>query len=570
MFEKANALDARIKDAKSKVQMNQGKATTTVELAVTGIQHAKCPCDRGDLLILSRERDNVYDENAIQVQLMPDSSTPTSIPTSMQQKVGYVSRQEAQVIAPYLDDASVCIQAASKIDDGSHFFFPICVSMTGPKAEALAQDLATMQASLDASMMMMSKLCISCPKHSDDVANVDHELALKCGLNRKTPRSSVQPSFKIPSSEAATIEQDSIETFGIMEDSKFTHLGWIPYNESKCQSSKCQSSSSSPTQSQWPPSDDLLMGLGLAPSNDHAWYNKYHLKAPVLWKVNAAQVLQYPSSSSSSSSTLSSNDNDDDARLMLGIEPWTEEFLKELMDFLSDPKTRIWSHVGTAYQTRKRDQLIATFGAPYILGQKDDELVVAHCQPHCQITQSLCRGKNIIHAVMHLKHVQTPGFNTIVFGLAWRGSGFSYHRDQIRELQAKDVPLCENQAVSTTVLYEKPQLDSGKETVCWLPLKGWKYYGASYDNPYLAKYQLQTFHGTEHVQSSGLQNTSKHGVVHTLGTGVRQGARIAVTARICYLNATERVNAAIDKGYYSYLIGGQNELLHAISIKPIQ
>lgn len=31
-----------------------------------------------------------------------------------------------------------------------------------------------------------------------------------------------------------------------------------------------------------------------------------------------------------------------------------------------------------------------------------------------------------------LLQVAEPGFNTIIFGLFWRGSGFGYHADQVR------------------------------------------------------------------------------------------------------------------------------------------
>ena len=115
---------------------------------------------------------------------------------------------------------------------------------------------------------------------------------------------------------------------------------------------------------------------------------------------------------------------------------------------------------------------------------------------------------------------------------------------------AKDVTMVPNQAVATTVLYEKPDLDSGKESVHWISKTSsdlsdrWK---NTFTNPYQSMYFLPTYHMSEHVQFESLQSISKHAVLHTLpksssGGSSRKGRRIAITSRISYDD-----NASIEK-----------------------
>lgn len=112
--------------------------------------------------------------------------------------------------------------------------------------------------------------------------------------------------------------------------------------------------------------------------------------------------------------------------------------------------------------------------------------------------------------------------------------------------------MTEQQPVCTTVLYEKPGADKGKETIYWIPAFGLgsgtknsskKYSDATYERPYCALCNLETSHGTEHVQSSGLQSISKHAVLHTSNKGVRTGARVAITSRVSHPDAAARVEA---------------------------
>lgn len=65
----------------------------------------------------------------------------------------------------------------------------------------------------------------------------------------------------------------------------------------------------------------------------------------------------------------------------------------------------------------------------------------------CSLYLSIFEGNNIIYSALHLTHVSEPGFNTLIFGLTWRGAGFGYHSDQKQDLPAKDVTMIDKQPV---------------------------------------------------------------------------------------------------------------------------
>ena len=145
----------------------------------------------------------------------------------------------------------------------------------------------------------------------------------------------------------------------------------------------------------------------------------------------------------------------------------------------------------------------------------------------------------------------------------------SYHADQVEGLLAKDVTMVPQQPVATTVLYEKPGtegdvVDDGKDSVFWIPKplagasrhNGQSRFGGTYDNEYCAFMSLQTSHGGEHIQAAGQQQIAKHGVFPTLPIGradkfkPREGARVAVTARISTENAHGGAELFRNKGAY--------------------
>jgi hypothetical protein len=170
----------------------------------------------------------------------------------------------------------------------------------------------------------------------------------------------------------------------------------------------------------------------------------------------------------------------------------------------------------------------------------------------------MCIAHNLVYTAIHLMPPAAPGFNTLIFGCNLRGAGFHYHQDAIGELKPKNVPLVPRQPVVTTVFYEQPEVDSEKEAVLWKPVLNFAVSGE-----YEAARAVRTSHGMIHVQRSGLQKISKHGIFHApQNEEERQGYRVAITGRIAKPDAMEIIQDYIQKGSYcaEFGPGGENHL----------
>lgn len=131
------------------------------------------------------------------------------------------------------------------------------------------------------------------------------------------------------------------------------------------------------------------------------------------------------------------------------------------------------------------------------------------------------------------------------------------HQDAIAGLPAKNAPLVPQQPVVTTVLYEWPAVDSGKEVVLWRPVVNFqplltprtttttpKDDKCRAQSEYAAARAVPTTHGMMHVQHAGLQRHAQHGIFHNPRGNdpeqqPRQGYRVAITARIAKPDAVE-------------------------------
>ena len=235
-------------------------------------------------------------------------------------------------------------------------------------------------------------------------------------------------------------------------------LGWTPFDPVAL---LAEVSPEEIAQCTWPPSSSLLAKLGLAPADDMEWYSSHGLLCPAQWTVTAAMKLKgYAQSTTNSSNTMSLEGS------MHGVEScWLPSVLTDIESFISSDHFFIPFH-GIHITDRKRDMLSRVFGGGYVLGQKEDDLKLLHGGPHTPLTAMICRGKNIIYTLVHLDHVKAPGFNTLIFALAWRGAGFGYHCDQVSNLPNKNLTMAPLQPVCTTILYQRLD-DSGKETVYW-------------------------------------------------------------------------------------------------------
>ena len=71
--------------------------------------------------------------------------------------------------------------------------------------------------------------------------------------------------------------------------------------------------------------------------------------------------------------------------------------------------------------------------------------------PHTKLTETICRGHNAVYELVHLTKPPEPGFNTIIFGLNLRRSGFHYHCDTIASLKAKNGKSRDGPVVHITI-----------------------------------------------------------------------------------------------------------------------
>lgn len=219
-------------------------------------------------------------------------------------------------------------------------------------------------------------------------------------------------------------------------------------------------------------------------------------------------------------------------------------------------------------QSRPFIRFIKAFGGPYILGQQEGKLKLIKGNPHVALTEKLCRGHNIVYTLLHAEKPAEPGFNTLIFGLNLQRSGFHYHQDAIGSLKAKNAPLLPRQPVVTTVYYQKPQLDEGKEIVLWKPLMNFR---PKEDSLYAAARGVVTSHGMVHVQKAGLQRKALHGIFRTPFSTLcgnryelepRMGYRVAITARITYDYPENRLEPFLKENHYKAIIGpGGNKTL---------
>ncbi len=84
------------------------------------------------------------------------------------------------------------------------------------------------------------------------------------------------------------------------------------------------------------------------------------------------------------------------------------------------------------------DAFIKAYGGPYVLGQNEGKLKLINGAPHTPLTEKVSRGHNAVYELVHMTKPPEPGFNTLIFGLNLRGSGFHYHQDAIASLKAKN------------------------------------------------------------------------------------------------------------------------------------
>jgi hypothetical protein len=109
-----------IREAKMK---KQRKLILKLETEIAGVHCYKNDILPGELTRFRREPDNFIDENAIEI-LKKDKK-----------KVGYVRRQLASVIAPYVDKYGIRLRC-DVTGQGDGYFTPILLKIYQPKDES--------------------------------------------------------------------------------------------------------------------------------------------------------------------------------------------------------------------------------------------------------------------------------------------------------------------------------------------------------------------------------------------------------------------------------------------------
>mmetsp|Transcript_19284 Transcript_19284/g.30175 ORF Transcript_19284/g.30175 Transcript_19284/m.30175 type:complete len:573 (-) Transcript_19284:348-2066(-) len=485
------------------------QSSFVINLTVRGLQFYKenvQSIDIESIILLQRQPDNEHDENAI--------AAYHGHGTQKQQVVGHVAREQAAILASLMDENII------KVDHG------------------LVKDQtdATLSIAVGVSLLKEDK--------RDDFETLYHRIsAMTDKTKTHAKRSSIIDEEAVEEYAAGITKQDS-ETAATctIDICQQPSLPWKKNEDGSAAS--------------WPPDPEILEAMSVGCAHDEAWWQENAgLKPPSQWNVQGAIDLLPKLFMSRDQKARASDVLDDAVHGVTNV--WSDETLegmRELMD-----SERFWNHRGA-------DAFIRSFGGPYVLGQEEGKLKLIKGSPHTPLTEKICHGHNLVYEMIHFEKPPGPGFNTIIFGLNLRRSGFHYHQDTIASLQPKNEPMIRNQPVVTTVYYQLPEIDNGKELVLWKPLLNFKPKG---DSLYLAARGIRTIHGMIHVQRAGLQGHAQHGIFHTpifskdekddnepiVSSDPRRGYRVAITARITYPDSEKRLEPFIKNSHYQKIIG---------------
>lgn len=211
----------------------------------------------------------------------------------------------------------------------------------------------------------------------------------------------------------------------------------------------------------WPPSQDILDQFGYGSVDDEQWWQESTgLRPPSTWNVTGALDLLPRIPIASHQKTRARDVLDDSVHGVTNV--WSDATLQEICDLMHSPN--FWCYRSTGESSHcdihdstcrllvspaiRLDAFIKAYGGPYVLGQKEGKLKLIKGAPHIPLTEKVCRAHNVVYELVHMTKPPKPGFNTLIFGLNLRGSGFHYHQDTITSLKAKNG---ETEAISRTV-----------------------------------------------------------------------------------------------------------------------
>jgi len=517
--------------------MAPNQSSFTINLTVRGLQFYKenvLSIDIESTVILQRQSDNEHDENAIAAY------------NGTRQQVGHVAKEQAAILASLMDDNIIKLEGGL-VKEQTDTVFSISVEVT-----LLNED------------------------KRDDFETLYQQISVVTYKAKKqAKRSSIIDEAAVEEYASGITKQDS-ETAATctIDICQQPSLPWKKNEDGSAAS--------------WPPGPEVLEKMCVGHANDEAWWQENAgLRPPSQWNVQGAIDL-LPNLPMSRDQKARASDVLDDA--VHGVtNVWSDETLVGMRDLMHSEN--FWSHRGAGeYNIGQEDRFfsciisltiispclnniitsdafIRSFGGPYVLGQQEGKLKLIKGSPHIPLTEKICHGHNLVYQMVHFEEPPAPGFNTIIFGLNLRRSGFHYHQDTIASLKPKNEPMIRNQPVVTTVYYQKPSVDDGKELVLWKPLLNFKPKG---DSLYLAARGIRTTHGMIHVQRAGLQGHAQHGIFHTplfsknegedddeyiVSSDPRRGYRVAITARITHPDSEKRLDPFIKNSHYQKIIG---------------
>lgn len=514
--------------------------------------HDKVEADGDDT-----EKKNAHDNDMNDGDIVESNNNTDAEPQQQLRTIGHIAKEQAKVLSPYLDAG--CLRLDTVVvtgkDTGNKSWYQLHVS-------GIAKNIDSMLHQLDAPLF-------------SNVVDIDSFLSK--GLARLDLEESKSAHYTIdqlppplPWAPLPDYERDQEPN----DDSSQFGWPWEPYDRTVAQKFLPNREEVEAAQlAKWPPSDEVLRKLGMGPKDDAEWWDDVAgLRPPVEWDVTGPHDLL--------------------DQVSLGGNRTKRQRVAALLDGAVHGVTNVWTdgtldamretmHSKDFWIHRGADAFIRSFGGPYVLGQAPGKLKLIRGVPHTDLTAKIARGHNLVYAATHLKLPHGPGFNVIVFGLNLRRGGFHYHQDHIGDVKAKAAPLVPRQPVATTVFYERPDLDDKKEVVNWRPIDNWTGVapksgtthhpteagdgerGTINNNYYLAARSVRTTHGMIHIQRAGLQAKTKHGIFHAPGDeDERRGYRVAITARVAWPDAEERLAPFIERGEYCRTLGpdGQDKL----------
>jgi hypothetical protein len=378
-----------------------------VDIVVRGLEHNLtedgkshfCTMLPNDTIRISKESTNEYDKNALIVHLVTPRGTLW--------KAGYVSKEQAAILSPMISRgcAFTNIRLKEEYETGSSLKLTC-------KFECTEQDRGTVSS----------------------LSQVSHEkrstVAVRAANGGSYPRVSQNQSV-----QRTTVPESSMK---ISKDSK-------KFIKDRFKEAHSQGDPSA----EWVPrSDDELLALGVGNNSDVEYWRERGLHPPCDWRVEAARLMvpddgllddnlrgssiTVDDQRGGTKASKQEKDREEELRgTAWGVENcWLPEHLKDIEELIKLP---IWHRLKGS--EKKKDQLIAVFGSPYVLGQDvgklklvmphtNKEIVCVDTDNHTIATKKHCMGKNLIYLVVMREKVAEPGFNTLIFGLCWRGSGF--------------------------------------------------------------------------------------------------------------------------------------------------